>query len=86
LPVDKRRRKLPKFIDGELVLLDNTEDDNENEKKKIETERLDNDSSSNSGGMGNNVNITRAEKVEILKRDLTGLHRRTKFREGVKWL
>ena len=35
---------------------------------------------------GQNNPITQAQKIELLKRDLTGLKNKTKFREGIKWL
>jgi superfamily II DNA or RNA helicase len=85
VPVDKKKRRLPKFVDGELVWLDN-------ENGGIEDE---------SGRTGNSDNVNlrgdtcdsddykvlnRAEKMEILKRDLTGLRNKTKFRENIKWL
>ena len=89
LPVDKKKRKLPKFVEGELVWLDDSEENKEGEKN----------GNNNNGNMDNVVidsmqdgrneqekELTRAEKMEILKRDLTGLKHKTKFREGIKWL
>lgn len=81
-PVDKRKRKLPRFIDGELVWLENDEVKNDKENNNTTNADL-SDNISNQSAVSE---ITHAQKLEILKRDLTGLKNKTKFREGVKWL
>jgi hypothetical protein len=84
--LEGRKRRLPKFVDGELVWLDNENGGNEDGASTV----FDNNNTTvNSEGTKINESgqtLTRADKMEILKRDLTGLHRKTKFREGVKWL
>lgn len=91
LPVDKKKRKLPKFVDGELVWLDGDDENNNNgghddgKRRQNGDDNCDNVYSRN-GSVGDIRELTRAEKMEILKRDLTGLRHKTKFREGVKWL
>ena len=79
--VSKKKRRLPKMIDGELVYLDEEKiwiNDNKfiiNRKttaveieKKVQAE------------------LTKTQKIEILSRDLVGLKMKNKFREGLKWL
>jgi superfamily II DNA or RNA helicase len=86
--IDKKKRKLPRFIEGELVFLDEKENDNGNGI----TGRLknnDSDSGNNVGGMDNNIQtieLTKSQKVEILSRNLTGIRMKNKFKEGIKWL
>lgn len=82
-PVDKRRRKLPKFVDGNLVWLEG-EDERENNNNIISEHPFlgNNDSLQNE----QNTKITKPQKIEILKRDLIGLRNKSLFREGVKWL
>lgn len=90
LPVDKKKRKMPKFIDGELVWLDSCENEGNNDNNRNKYSGIDNVNNSidNNNNIDNNngKELTRAEKMEILKRDLTGLRHKTKFRDGVKWI
>jgi superfamily II DNA or RNA helicase len=85
--IDKKRRKMPKFIDGKLVWLGG---DNENLGNNIYSDSLNihdsaDDKKYSSDNLGNN-RFNKAQKLEILKRDLIGLRNKNKFREGVKWL
>lgn len=87
-PVDKKKRKLPKMIDGELVFLDEKENEDGNGiVGRIKNN--DSDSGNNVGSMDNNIRaieLTKSQKVEILSRNLTGIKMKNKFREGIKWL
>lgn len=90
---DKKRRKLPRFIDGELVWLDeNNFKGGENYNERIKdgnSYRNDISNIVHGGGNNNDSNnreITHPQKIEILKRDLIGTKNKNKFREGVKWL
>lgn len=82
--VEKKKRRLPSFVDGELVYLDDKfmdgEDDNNryNNTNTNKSDILDNDVC--------NAELSKVEKVEILSKNLTGLKIKSKFREGLKWL
>jgi DNA repair protein RadD len=81
--IDKKKRRLPKMIDGELVFLDEIQ---EGENGRTCGSSVDSvHGVSDSGNIGA-ADITRTEKVKILSRNLTGLKVRTKFKEGLKWL
>jgi superfamily II DNA or RNA helicase len=88
LPLDKKKRRLPRFVDGELVWLDGGENNGGAENgQRRQNDCIDSgDSGCGNGDNGNIREITRAEKMEILKRDLTGLRHKTRFRDGIKWL
>jgi superfamily II DNA or RNA helicase len=93
LPVDKKKRKLPKFISGELVWLDNENNiERENDVQLGNNSNTGNDISTTNVHIKNSMDdsgqtqITHAQKIELLKRDLTGLKNRTRFRQGIKWL
>lgn len=104
--IDKKKRKLPKIIDGKLIYLDgghdanfnsncnnNSDSDNvrnftisnENDKKYIHS-RKQGTGEHNTSKEQEEAELTRAEKMEILSKDLIGLKSKTKFREGVGWL
>jgi superfamily II DNA or RNA helicase len=92
-PIDKKRRKLPKFVDGKLVWLEGREEiDGNNNNNFDRISNIDLSGSSNKNNMvgsnsENNLrNLSKSEKVDILKRDLIGLRNKNLFREGVKWL
>ncbi len=77
--IEKNKRKLPRMIDGDLVYLD-SDSENGNGKKKVlnkDIPTVNNESK---------TELTKSDKIEILKRDLTGLKIRSKFKEGLKWL
>jgi superfamily II DNA or RNA helicase len=78
----KKKRKLPKFVDGNLIWLEEPDDYNISNQHNIGNS----DKYCDKQNDGNDITITRAQKMEILKRDLTGTKSKTKFREGVKWL
>lgn len=88
-PVDKKKRRLPTFVNGELVWLENEENGNGN---RIDTRIENNVNNGNNNGdcMAGNCQtveiITHAQKLEILKRDLTSFRNKTKFQNGIKWL
>ena len=89
--VDKKKRKLPKMIDGQLVYLDGkyNKDGEENEQRRQGNDNLHGNSNNNSDNNDNNSQdtiLTKLQKVEILHKDLTGLKMKNKFKEGLKWL
>ena len=86
--IEKNKRRMPKFVDGELVFLDDENiiygDENEH---RIQNNNNNNADNHNDISHNNNVTeLTKAQKIEILKRDLTGLRHKTAFREGIKYL
>lgn len=90
MPIDKRRRKMPKFIDGKLCWLEGDYDiSNDNRFNNRDNNSM-SDRFSNREGSGEDsvpaIPVTKTQKIEILKRDLIGLKSKSKFREAVKWL
>ncbi len=86
-PVDKKKRRLPKFVDGDLVFLDEME--GENDSRRNFNDNNVNSIRHNESITGNSDSIatlTKLQKQEILNRDLTGIKLRSKFKEGIKWL
>lgn len=84
VPVDKKRRKLPRFIDGNLVWLEGEDEDlGNNIHNNVNVAGSTADCSQHDR---NNNRLTKPQKIEILKRDLVGLRTKNLFREGVKWL
>lgn len=77
-PIDKKKRKLPTMVDGQLVFLDY----NEFEQKVM------NNVINKSGEVKEEkkIELSTTEKVEILSKNLTGFGLKTKFKEGLKWL
>jgi len=84
--IEKKKRKLPKFVDGNLVWLDK---DNINGNKNINNNNNSHSNIEHNTNFNNNSNQnipTKAQKIELLKRDLIGIRNKSKFREGIKWL
>lgn len=78
-PVDKKRRKMPRFVDGNLVWL------NENENMSYQPGAILTDEFKKYKFPDNKI-ITKPQKIEILKRDIVGLKNKSLFREMVKYL
>lgn len=81
--IDKKKRRLPKFIDGELVYLD------EKQNKEYEMDQCLSETGKEAYNEAMNEcakELTKTQKVEILSRDLVGLRNKNKFKEGIKWL
>lgn len=88
-PVNKKKRKLPKFIDGNLVFLDEYELRGKHEERRQDHADTNNICNGNGNNIDNNRKIavlTKAEKIELLSKNITGLNSRTKFKDGLKWL
>jgi len=87
MAVDKKTRKLPKMIDGELIYLDNMEDDYDRDISNNNNSSINNINNSDHGNNNDKeIPLTKAQKMEILSKDLTGLRLKNKFKEGLKWL
>lgn len=92
--IEIKKRKLPQFVDGRLVWLDEVRD----ERLDIECNnllshnRMDNNSICSSCNVDNQGNsykneLTKAQKLELLKSDLTGVKNKNMFRKGIgEWL
>jgi len=84
-PVDKKKRRLPKFVDGDLVFLDEMEE----KDGRIDSDNSNSNNNNNLNSGSDNqreILLTKLQKQEILNRDLTGIKLRSKFKEGIKWL
>lgn len=81
MEVDKKKRKLPSMIDGNLVYLDEDDAGNGggNGKRKVINKDIHDINNET-------AELTKTEKMKILSRDLTGMKIKSKFREGLKWL
>jgi superfamily II DNA or RNA helicase len=83
--VECKKRKLPRMVDGELVFLDD-------ENNVVEGGNGDNNSNGSIGrdsgdtDVRGNGELTKAEKVNILKSDLTGVKLKNKFKDGLRWM
>jgi superfamily II DNA or RNA helicase len=84
-PIDKKLRRLPQFVDGNLVYLDKEENCASDGNMGSIVHNNSNDYINNTGEQDGKV-LKKHEKVEILKKDLTGLKIKSKFKEGLKWL
>ena len=86
--LEKKKRRLPTMIDGELVYLD---DDRmvENERRKENNNDLNNidNTSDNNEHIDSDIPVLKkSEKLAILQGSLTGVGAKNKFKEGLKWL
>jgi len=85
--VKKKKRKLPKFIHGRLVFLDEYDfrgDDERGDSDRDRRNNIDNNSNDNNNSNGEMLIKTKAEKQEILSKRLTGIGVKSKFKEGMK--
>lgn len=87
--VEKKKRKLPKFIDGRLVFLDEELNNLRGDDVSNRNDNIHNNMDGRDMGIHKNSELitpTKAEKIDILTRDLTGLKLNSKFKQGIEWL
>lgn len=80
----KKNRRIPKFINGNLVWLE--ENHGFTDKDIDDYIHNSSDSMPDSDPNKSNTDLTKRQKIDILKRDLIGIRNKSKFREGIKWL
>jgi superfamily II DNA or RNA helicase len=93
-PIEGKQRRLPQMVDGELVYLDpNMEVEDDNNDRFLDSGNNILSNMDNCKSRENNKTteepekaLTKAEKVSILSKNLTGVGIKNKFREGLKWL
>lgn len=85
--IEIKKRKLPKMIDGRLVWLDGVNDENiDIDVCNNSNNRYDMDFQNRKKEMEENTELTKPQKIEIIKRDLVGVKSKNMFRQGLDWL